>query len=187
MLENSPLNIICNNASLNTSNYNIYFQTSSSGLVLTSPKEVILFNTKANVINTNATSTFDFTIPRINLFNTIISLSDPILESTLPTYAWYKKNDALKLSGTFTSSTTATTTNNLTTEEQSSLPSLTTLLLQNNKIISIGTTNLKIEPIKNENLNLIGTTNTLASTLIKFDITNQVALSDASGKFTLPP
>lgn len=98
-----------------------------------------------------------------------------------------QKNDALKLSGTFTSSTTATTTNNLTTEEQSSLPSLTTLLLQNNKIISIGTTNLKIEPIKNENLNLIGTTNTLASTLIKFDITNQVALSDASGKFTLPP
>lgn len=141
MLENSPLNIICNNASLNTSNYNIYFQTSSSGLVLTSPKEVILFNTKANVINTNATSTFDFTIPRINLFNTIISLSDPISESTLPTYAWYKENDALKLSGTFTSSTTTTTTNNLTTEEQSLLPGLTNLLLQNKKIISIGTTN----------------------------------------------
>lgn len=186
MLEKSTLNIICNNASLNASNYNIYFQTSSSGLVLTSPKEVILSNTKANVINTNATSTFDFTIPRINLFNTIISLSDPISESTLPTYAWYKENDALKLSGTFTSSTTTTTTNNLTTEEQSLLPSLTNLLLQNKKIISIGTTNLEIKPITDEDLNLTGTTNSLASTLINFDTTNQVALSDTSGKFTLP-
>lgn len=73
ILENSTLNIICNNASLNASNYNIYFQTSSSNLVSTSPKEVILSNTKANVIKTNATLTFDFTIPRLNLFNTWFS------------------------------------------------------------------------------------------------------------------
>lgn len=65
----------------------------------------------------------------------MVFLNDLISESTQPTYDWHKENDALKLSGTFTSSTTTTTTNNFTTEEQSCLPNLTNLLLQNKKII----------------------------------------------------
>ena len=67
--EDATLNIINDYANITTSNYNIFFSSSNSGLVLNNPKEVVLYNSIANVIYSNSTSTFDFNYSRINLFS----------------------------------------------------------------------------------------------------------------------
>ena len=48
--QNSSLYIINNYTGITTSNYNIYFSGSNTGFNLLNPKEVILYNTTANII-----------------------------------------------------------------------------------------------------------------------------------------
>lgn len=100
----STLSIISNYDSIGSANYNIYFQGDKSGLVLNNPEKVVLYNSVANVINTNSTSTFKFTYSRINLFDKAITISSDISKDTLPTYAWYKESELSGVDGSFSCS-----------------------------------------------------------------------------------
>lgn len=145
--EDATLNIINDYANITTSNYNIFFSSSNSGLVLNNPKEVVLYNSIANVIYSNSTSTFDFNYSRINLFSNIVSIKDNITTSNMPTYSWYKTSDLSTIKGTFTSNKTNITSHNYTSDELKELPDITNFNFTNKKIFSIGTTLLKVSAL----------------------------------------
>lgn len=136
---NSSLIIINDFPNVTSSNYNISFQSSSSGFILNNPNKVFLYNTTANVIATSATIPFSFTYSRLNLFTTPLSLDSVISTTNLPTYSWYKESLISEVSGTFNSTTTTITSNNYTATELEELPTLTNLNFSNKKAISIGT------------------------------------------------
>ncbi len=181
---NATLEIINNYTGIGTNNYNIYFSTSDSALILNNPKEVILYNEKANVIYTNTTSTFNFTFNRLNLFNNIINILDTITKATLPTYSWYKENDLSTISGTFTSTKTTILENNFTEEELSLLPALSNFIFPNKKIMSVGTFLLHPKALSDTDTTLTGLTLSNASLLITHNDTEATTLADSNGLFS---
>lgn len=180
---NTTLKIVNNFTGINTSNYNIYFNSSSSSFNLNNPKEIVLYNTTANVIRTSARIPFTFTFTRINLFDNAIALDSLISTTTLPTYAWYKENETATISGTFNSTTATITSNNFTEEELQTLPSLTNFIFANKKIFSLGLFKLKIKAITDEDISMKGLTLPLASILITYNETSEVIEADESGAF----
>ncbi len=180
----SSLNIVNNYDSITTSNYNIYFMGTNSGLELNSPKKVVLYNSKANVINSQNTSVFNFTYDRINLFNVTIPILDNISKDMLPTYSWYKSSEMSSISGTFTSSGTTIEKNNYTSEELKTLPSLDNFNIANKKILSIGIFSFSINAITDKDTNMSGITSANASVLISYNDIDAVCLSDEEGNFS---
>lgn len=182
--EGASLKIINDFTGISTSNYNITF-SSSGGFYLNNPKEVVLYNSKANIINVSGTIPFDFTMSRVNLFDSAITLSENISKSTLPTYSWYKSSEPVKFSGTFTSSRTTITSNNLTTEEQATLPLISNFVFPNKRIFSIGRPILSIGAITDEDTVVKGLTLPNASVLIRYLLEEYVVVADSSGYFSL--
>lgn len=180
--ENASLSIINEFPNINSSNYNINFQGSTAGFILNNPKYIILYNKIANIINTSTTINFEFTLSRINLFNSAINILDNISINNVPTYSWYKESDLLNISGSFSSSA-VTINNNLTEKELSSLPDLKNFIFANKKIMSIGMMPLHINAITDESLSMKGKSNTLSSILIQYDNISTVVQSDADGYF----
>ncbi len=131
--QNSSLYIINNYTGITTSNYNIYFSESNTDFNLLNPKEVILYNTIANIIYASGTSNFDFKFSRINLFNTSIQIDSNISLSILPTYSCYKTIDTSEITGTFTSTLTTIKTNNFSSQELEELPTLSNFIFPNKK------------------------------------------------------
>ena len=101
---------------------NISF-SSNGGLVLNNPKRFVLYNEKANVINTSSNISFDFEFSRVNLLDKVISIDSVISSSNMSLYSWYKEkgNSSIK---TFNSSTCTIESHNFTNDELSILPSL---------------------------------------------------------------
>lgn len=181
--EQSSLIIINNYPSITTSNYNISFPNTSGALILHNPKKFLLYNEKANIINTAGTIKFQFQFSRLNLFTTAIPINDNISLATLPTYAWYK-NDISLVEGTFTSQATAITTTNYTTEELETLPALSNLIFANKKIMSIGIFPFTIHPISDTATQITGTTIPNSSLLITYDTTSVIVEADSTGTYT---
>lgn len=181
--ENASLSIINEFPNINSSNYNINFQGSTAGFILNNPKYIILYNKIANIINTSTTINFEFTLSRINLFNSAINILDNISINNVPTYSWYKESDLLNINGSFSSSAVTINNNNLTEEELSSLPDLKNFIFANKKIMSIGIMPLHINAITDESLSMKGKSTTLSSILIQYDNINIVVKSDVDGYF----
>ena len=184
MEENSSLIIINNYPNITTSNYNIFFSSSSSSLTLNNPHKVIIYNTTANIFYTNTTVPFTFNFSRINLFTTSITLEDNISSSTLPTYSWYKAKELSTITGTFTNSVTKIISHNYTTSELSLLPDLTNFIFPNKRILSIGLVPLVIDPLTDEDTTIIGKTSPNASILITYLEESIVIVADSEGSFT---
>ena len=183
--EKSTLIIVNNYPSINTSNYNIYFSTSSSAFILNNPKKIILYNSTANTIYTNTTTKFDFKFSRINLFNTAIDTSQNISETTLPTFSWYKSSDISEIKGTFTNAKTTIESSSFTEEDLATLPALTNFNIHNKKIISIGLTPLLINPVTDESTTITGIAAPNSSLLIKYNNESHIVVSDSTGAYTL--
>lgn len=181
--KNASLIIINDFPNITAQNYNIYFSNKSS-FILNNPEKVVLYNSKANVIYTPSSIPFDFEFSRLNLFSNPITITDPISQSTLSEYSWYKTSDLSHITGSFTSTTTTITTNNYTEEELTTLPSLTNLIFPNKKIFSIGSFLFRVNAITDESTTMTGSTLPLSSILIAYNETNNVITSDSSGNFT---
>lgn len=181
--EGSKLSIINDFSNINTSNYNINFQSSSANFILNNPSYVILYNKIANIINTSAIINFDFNFSRINLFNNIVTIDSLISYDTLPTYAWYKDTDLSSVNGTFNANTSTIKSSNFSDSEKASLPDLSNFIFANKKILSIGDLALHINSVTDESLSMSGKTIPMASILIEYDTIKQVVETDDSGYF----
>ena len=181
--ENSTLNIINNFSNITTSNYNIYFSSSNASFILNNPKEVILYNTTANIIYANTTIPFKFQYTRINLFTTVPLIEEEITINNLPTYAWYKQLSLSEIVGTFTATKTTITTNNYTSEELSYLPALTNFNFPNKRVLSIGDFLFKLDSLTDEDTVINGTTLGLASILIEYNDEVTTIIADNNGDF----
>lgn len=180
---NSSLTIINDYSGILASNYNILF-SSSGGLILNNPKKVVLYNEKANVINSTSSIPFEFNVSRINLFNNIINIKDDITLSTMPEYSWYKELGSISISGNFTSSVTNITSNNFTSDELKELPALSNLVFANKKIFSIGTFPFRVNALTNTDTTITGSTISGSSILISYNDINDVVLVDSDGNFS---
>lgn len=182
--KNSSLDIINNYSKITASNYNIYFQGANSGLVLNNPAKVVLYNTVANVINTNNTSIFNFSYNRINLFDNIVAIDGDVTKDTLPTYSWYKKLELSNVSGTFTSAKTIIDSNNYTSEELQTLPDLSNYNIINKKILSVGIIPLHIFAVTDTDTEFRGVTDKNASVLIEYNDVSTTVVADDLGNFS---
>ena len=180
---NASLRIINNFPNISVSNYNINFSSSGS-LTLNNPNEVVLYNSKANIINTSGTLPFSFTFNRLNLFTSSITINDNITKDTLPTYTWHKSSDLITITGTFNSTTATILTSTLTKEDLQTLPSLTNFVFANKKILSIGDFPFRASSITDEDKIVSGLTLPNASVLITINDTSNIVLADDTGKFT---
>lgn len=179
---NSSLIMINDYANITSSNYNIFFASSTAGFYLNNPKKVVLYNSAANVIRTSATIPFKFLFTRINLFDAAIPIEQDA--SYLPTYAWYKENDISIISGTFSSTTTKIESHNFTEEEVKNLPLLTNFIFPNKKILSIGKIPFRVNALTDKDTIMRGITLPKANILIKYDDVGQIVTSDEDGNFT---
>ena len=182
--ENSSLIIINNFDSIGTSNNNIFFSSANASFNVYNPKQVVLYNTTANCINTNNTTNFNFDFSRINLFTNSVSISDNISNDNLPTYSWYKDSDFSTINGLFTSTLTSVTKDNFTTSELANLPALSNFNLIGKKIISFGVTPLRINALTDQDTIIKGFINPNASVLIEYNNNTYPAVADSTGLFT---
>lgn len=183
---NSVLNIISNYANISSSNYNIYFSGSSSGLVLNNPYQVVLYNSVANVIYSSTRIPFSFNFSRINMFSSAISLTDDITQETLPTYSWYKENSIAFVEGTFTSNSVLVSSHNFTDSELSLLPSFDNFIFSTKKIVSVGDFLFSLEALTDKDTIMRGKTLPNASILIQYNSVSVVvkALEDGSFEYS---
>lgn len=184
MEEASTLKIINNFDSIGSSNHNIFFSSANASFNLYNPKEVILYNTAANCITTSDAINYNFEFSRLNLFTNTIFLTDSITKDTLPTYSWYKENGIAIINGLFTSSLTTITNDNFTTSDLANLPALSNFNLSGKKIISIGTTPLRINAITDAATTIKGFINPNASVLIEYENTVTSVTANNEGQFT---
>ncbi len=182
--ENSSLIIINNFESIGTSNNNIFFSSANASFNVYNPKQVVLYNTTANCINTNDTTNFNFDFSRINLFTNSVSISDNISNDNLPTYSWYKDSDLSTINGLFTSTLTSVTKDNFTTSELANLPALSNFNLIGKKIISFGVTPLRINALTDQDTIIKGFINPNASVLIEYNNNTYPVVADSTGFFT---
>lgn len=133
VLNNATLQVISSYTGITTSNPCIYFYNAAARFILNHPKEVVLYNSVVSAIQTSATILFEFQFSRINMFTTVVSLVSAISETTLPTFAWYKKEDIATMSGTFSNTVTTINSSNFSEDELKELPSLSNFVLTNKK------------------------------------------------------
>lgn len=185
MNENSTLIMINNYASIATSNYNIYFKTTSASLTLNSPKQLVLYNSKANVFYSEQTMNFNLTYTRANLWSSPAEISIAGSLDDLPTYSWYKNINISNITGTLSSSKTTITTNNYTEEELKDLPSIDNFKLNDTKVISFGTTPLSIHPVTDESTTISGYTEKNADVKILYLTEEKTVTANETGYFEL--
>ncbi len=178
MNEGSSLEMINNYSNINTSNYNIYFRGSASSFTLNNPEKLVLYNSKARVIYTNATIHFNLTYSRINMWDSISDITNAGSIYDIPPYSWYKEDDLSMLSGTFSASETKVSENNYTTEELKDLPLLTNFKFQDKYAISIGKTKLLLCAVTDESLTLSGYV--LPYSNVKISYLNESVIVEAS-------
>lgn len=103
----------------------------------------------------------------------------------MPEYYWYKENEYMRVSGTFTKEDTIVTTHNLTEEELVKLPDITNFSFQNRKQLSIGKTRMNLHPVDSLSSKISGHTMPFASVLIKMSDKEEIVEADTDGMFTL--
>ncbi len=180
--ENSSLSIINNYSGLSSSNYNISF-SSSGGFIIDNPKRVVLYNEKANVINTSSSIPFNFNFSRVNLFDKVINIADNISLSTMPDYSWYKSSSNSSINGKFSSSSTSIENHNFTTDELKNLPSLDNFIFANKKIFSIGDFPFRVNALTDSDVMISGVTGAGNSILISYNDVNSVVVAGDDGTF----
>ena len=180
----SSLEIINDYSGIGTTNYNIYFNSATSGFILNDPKYLMLYNEKANVINTNSTSSFEFNFSRINMFEKVVLINENISTSNMPLYSWYKTSDISSIKGTFTSSKTTITANNFTESELEKLPLITNFSFVNKKIITVGTMLFKPNAVTDTSTKISGISLPNSSVLIRFNDTESVIVCNDNGEFS---
>ncbi len=181
--KDSKLTIINDYPNITTSNYNIHFQTANAGFILNDPKEVILYNSIANIISATNSIPFSYTFSRINLFNNIIAKNSTISKDNMPTYSWYKNTNLSNITGTFTSSVVTITSNNYTEEELTNLPLLSNFNFLNKKILSIGTFPITVNALTDQDTVMSGISNSLASILISYNDVDTIVTCNENGEF----
>lgn len=181
--DSASLSIINNYSSIGTSNYNISF-SNNGGLVLNNPKRFVLYNEKANVINTSSNISFDFEFSRVNLFDKVISIDSVISSSNMPLYSWYKEKGNSSIKGKFNSSTCTIESHNFTNDELSILPSLSNFVFSNKKIFSIGNFAFRVNALTDSDTMLSGISTPNSSILISYNDVNNVVIADNNGKFS---
>lgn len=182
--QNASLEIINDYPNITTSNYNISFQGTTSGLIINNPSKIMLYNEKANIINTNSNIPFTFNFSRINLSNILLDKTAIISKETIPEYSWYKDEDISTITGTFTNTKVTITSNNFTEEELNTLPELNNFIFQTKKILTIGTLKIHINALTNTDTVIKGITTQNASILISYNDQNIVTQADDQGSFT---
>ncbi len=182
--QNASLEIINDYPNITTSNYNISFQGTTSGLIINNPSKIMLYNEKANIINTNSNIPFTFNFSRINLSNILLDKNAIISKETIPEYSWYKDEDISTITGTFTNTKVTITSNNFTEEELNTLPDLNNFIFQTKKILTIGTLKIHINALTNTDTVIKGITTQNASILISYNDQNIVTQADDQGSFT---
>lgn len=184
MEEASTLKIINNFDNIGASNYNIFFSSANASFNLYNPKEVVLYNTVANCITSSDAINYNFEFSRINLFTNTTSLTDSITKDTLPSYSWYKESGISTIYGLFTSSLTTVTKDNFTASDLENLPALSNFNIIGKKIISIGTTPLRINAITDAATTIKGFINPNASVLIEYESIVTSVTTSSEGLFT---
>lgn len=188
VLNNATLQVISSYTGITTSNPCIYFYNAAARFILNHPKEVVLYNSVASAIQTSATILFEFQFSRINMFTTVVPLVSTISETTLPTFAWYKKEDIATMSGTFSNTVTTINSSNFSEDELKELPSLNNFVLTNKKIFSLGIFSFSVHKIGTKTTRIRGITIKNASILIQYLDTSVVvtATEDGDYSYTLP-
>lgn len=185
MNENSNLYMINNYDGITTSNYNIYFKTTSSSISLNNPNRVVLYNAKANVIYSEQNINFDFTYNRINLWDASASIDVAGSLSDLPTYSWYKSSELSNVTGILSRNSTTISSNNYTEEELTKLPDLSNFKLNSCKTLSIGSMPLSIDAVTDTSTVLSGHTTKLSQVKISYNDVSKVVEADDNGYFFL--
>lgn len=103
----------------------------------------------------------------------------------MPEYYWYKENEYMQVSGTFSKEETIVTTHNLTVEELVNLPDITNFSFQNRKQLSIGKTRMNLHPVDSLSSKISGHTMPFAFVLIKMSDKEEIVEADTDGMFTL--
>ncbi len=188
VLNNATLQVISSYTGITTSNPCIYFYNAAARFILNHPKEVVLYNSVASAIQTSATILFEFQFSRINMFTTVVPLVSAISETTLPTFAWYKKEDIATMNGTFSNTVTTINSSNFSEDELKELPSLNNFVLTNKKIFSLGIFSFSVHKIGTKTTRIRGITIKNASILIQYLDTSVVvtATEDGDYSYTLP-
>ena len=181
--DNASLSIINNYSGIGTSNYNISF-SGNGGLVLNNPKRFVLYNEKANVINTSSNIPFDFIFSRVNLFDKVISIDSVISTSNMPLYSWYKEKGTSSIKGKFTSSGCTVESHNFTEDELKVLPAISNFVFANKKIFSIGDFTFRVNALTDSDVIMSGVTVPETSILISYNDVNGVVQADSDGKFS---
>ena len=185
MNENSSLIMINNYPSINASNYNIYFRTDLSSLILNNPKEVVLYNSKANVIHSDKNISFNLTYSRINMWMSSASIDIAGSLEDIPTYSWYKNIDLSNVTGTISSSKTTIISHNYTEEELTNLPPLDNFKLDSSKALSIGNMPLYLEAVTDQTSILKGYTTPSSDIKISYLDNTKTVTSNTNGYFEL--
>lgn len=185
MNENSSLIMENNYNNISTSNYNIYFRTTSASLTLNSPKKLVLYNSKANVIYSAQSINFNLTFSRINTWNTAKDLNNAGSLDDLPTYSWYKNINTSNLVGTLTSTKTTITSSNYTEEELNILPDLNNFKLNDCKVLSVGSMPFNLYPITDESTEIKGYTMLNSKIKINYLEVEETITADENGYFEL--
>lgn len=186
MNENSTLIMLIDYPNINNSNYNIYFKTTASSLILNNPKELVLYNSKTNVLYSEQNINFNLTYSRINTWSNSSSITTAGSLDDMPTYSWYKSLSESNLTGTFSSKQTTVSTNNYTEEELATLPSLTNFKLNESKALSIGSMPMTLHPVTDETTIISGYTTPSSDIKISYLNNSQIiTANDTTGYFEL--
>lgn len=181
--ENASVSMI-SNYSGNSSNYNLYFNSSNASFNINNPEALIFYNKNATAIYSNSQIPFNFTFCR---FNRWLKASDFKVAGTLqdlPNYAWYKTNSISTIIGTWNASSTTITSTNYTDEELNHLPALTNFQFQKTPVFSIGKMLLNIDAVTDKQTKIQGYTTPLAEVQIKYQNTTNIITANDIGTFT---
>lgn len=167
-------------------NYNIHFKGSSCKLILDNPNSFVIYTKNANVLYTNNALEYSLKVSRLNMWSSAVDFSLAGGISNLPEYSWYKENQNIEITGTFTKEETTVTSHNLTEEELVNLSEITNFSFQNRKQFSIGKTRMNLHPVDNLSTAISGHTIPFSSVLVKFNGKEEIVDADDYGLFSVP-
>lgn len=180
----ATFNVINTYDSTPSDNYNIHFKGTNQSILFNNPKSMILYSKNANVLYTENPINFIFNISRINMWNTSLELSQAGNIDNLPDYYWYKDSNFLYINGTFEKNSTTVKYNNITSEEFANISSIDDFILNNKKMLSIGTSYININPITRASSTIEGYTLNNSDVLIEYDGNSVYAVANQDGLFS---
>lgn len=169
-----------------TGNYCLQFIGTSALFNLNNPSSVVFYNRPTNAIYSSSTIPFTFNIPQYNRWTTFTALASAGDIYDIPTYSWYKLENAnnLIVGGNITTSTTIITSTNLTSAEESELPSLNNFFINNTKVLSMGRPPLGINPITDTSTEISGITSPYADVRISYNSNDYYVQADNLGNYS---